>query len=296
MMGIFCCRKKTLIYLTAALSVISIHPRVSASADATGAAEEKQATVRKSVADILKEKMIDSNFEKTDIRDILDHISKAAGVNIVFCEGEAEEKADYLVTTYFRKVSAFETLDTITRISGLSYYIDRNIVWVGKFDELKELMKTKTLENILKQKQIDLNFSNADIRDVLSYIAEATETNIYLYERNSEGKSTYPVSMLLKDISAFGALDVITRTKGLSYYIDDYVVWVGKEDELEDLMVSVSRIYRGRHGNVEQLKKMIEGLLSEKGKVLVDRQKNILFVSDRQDVMETIDKVLEAIN
>ncbi len=280
----------------AAVSVISIYPRVSASANATGVAEEKQTTVRKSVADILKEKLIDLNLEKTDIRDILDHISKAAGVNICFCEGEAEEKADYPVTTYLRNVSAFETLDIITRITGLSYYIDRNIVWVGKFDELKELMKTKTLENILKQKKIDLNFSNADIRDVLSYIAEATETNIYLYERNPEEKSTYPVSMLLKGISAFGALDVITRTKGLSYYIDDYVVWVGKEDELEDLMVSVSRIYRARHGNIEQLKKMIEGLLSEKGKVLVDRQKNILFVSDRQDVMETIDKVLEAIN
>ena len=288
--------KQTLIYLTAAVSVICIHPRVSVSANATGAAEEKQATVRKSVADILKEKLIDLNLEKTDIRDILDHISKAAGVNICFCEGEAEEKADYPVTTYLRNVSAFETLDVVTRITGLTYYIDRNIVWVGKFDELRELMKTKTLENILKQKTIALDFSNADIRDVLSYIAEATETNIYLYERNPEGKSAYPVSMLLKDISALGALDVITRTKGLSYYIDDYVVWVGKEDELEDLMVSVSRIYRARHGNIEQLKKMIEDLLSEKGKVLIDRQENILFVSDRQDVMETIDKVLEAIN
>ena len=280
----------------AAVSVVSIYPKASVCANRTSEAEEKQATVRKSVADILKEKLIDLNLEKTDIRDILDHISKAAGVNICFCEGEAQEKADYPVTTYLRNVSAFETLDIITRISGLSYYIDRNIVWVGKFDELKELMKTKTLENILKQKKIDLNFSNADIRDVLSYIAEATETNIHLYERNPEGRSAYPVSMLLKGISALGALDVITRTKGLSYYIDDYVVWVGKEDELEDLMVSVSRIYRARHGNIEQLKKMIEGLLSEKGKVLIDRQKNILFVSDRQDVMERIDEVLEAIN
>ena len=61
-------------------------------------------------------------------------------------------------------------------------------------------------------------------------------------------------------------------------------------------MVSVSRIHRARHGNIEQLKKMIEGLLSEKGKVLIDRQKNILFVSDRQDEMETIDKELEANN
>ncbi len=288
--------RKAPIYLVAAATAILIYSKAPVHAKTTSVAEEGQATPRKSLGDILREKKIDTNFEKTDIRDILRHISKVAEVNICFCESETKGKSHYPVTTYLGNVSAYETLDIVTRISGLSYYIDRNVIWVGRIDELKELMKTKTLENILKQTKIDLNFKQADIRDVLSYIAKATETNIYFYERNPEEESEYRISTLLKDISAFTALHMVTSIKGLSFYIDDYVILVGKDDELGDLLGIVSRTYNARHGNVEQLKAIIENLLSEKGKLIADKRRNKLIITDREDVIETIDEVLEAID
>lgn len=127
----------------------------------------------------------------------------------------------------------------------------------------------------------------------MRHIAKETKTNISLYERKKKEKSGYLVTTYLKDVTALEALDVITRSKGLSYYFEENIIWVGKHEELKDLMKVVTKAYSPRHGNVESLEKMIQGLLSEEGKIIVDKQMNLLVVTDREDVIRIIDELFE---
>lgn len=157
----------------------------------------------------------------------------------------------------------------------------------------KEAAVKKSLRDILEEKKIDLDFEKKDIREVLKYMAKATKTNISLYERKKKEKPEYLVTIYLKDISALEALDVITRIKGLSYYLKKNIIWVGKDEELKDLMRVVTKAYSPRHGNVKSFEKMIRGLLSEEGKIIVDKQMNLLVITDREDVIRIVDDLFK---
>ena len=182
-------------------------------------------------------------------------------------------------------------ISTISISSGAEVYAS---VAEAKNTKAEQIVVKKSLEDILKEQIIDLDLEKTDIRDILKYISEETKTNIYLYERKEkkeEEKAKYLITIHLRDISAFKAIEIIARLKGLSYYIKKNVMWVGKSEELKDLMEIVTRVYSPRYGNVKGFKRVIEGLLSEKGRIAVDKQRGILIVTDREDIIKTIDQI-----
>ncbi len=186
-------------------------------------------------------------------------------------------------------------ISTISISSGAEVYAS---VAEAKNTKAEEVVVKKSLEDILKKQIIDLDLEKTDIRDILKYISEETKTTIYLYERKEkkeekkeEEKAKYLITIHLRDISAFKAVEIIARLKGLSYYIKKNVMWVGKSEELKDLMEIVTRVYSPRYGDVKGFKRVIEGLLSEKARIAVDKQRGILIVTDREDIIKTIDQI-----
>ncbi len=166
----------------------------------------------------------------------------------------------------------------------------------AKNTKAEQIVVEKSLEDILKEEIIDLDLKKTDIRYILKYISEETKTNIYLYERKrkkGEEKTKYLITIRLRDISALKAVEIIARLKGFSYYIKKNVMWVGKSKELKDLMEMVTRVYSPRYGDVKGFKRVVEGLLSEKGRIAVDKQRGILIVIDREDIVKTIDEIYE---
>jgi len=184
-------------------------------------------------------------------------------------------------------------ISTISISSGAEVHAS---VAEAKSTKAEQVVVEKSLEDILKEKIIDLDLEKTDIRDILKYISEETKTNICLYERKGkkeEEKAKYLITIHLRDISAFKAVEIIARLKGLSYYIKKNVMWVGKSEELKDLMEIVTRVYSPKYGDVKGFKRVIEGLLSEKGRIAVAKQRGIMIVTDREDIIKTIDKIYE---
>lgn len=184
---------------------------------------------------------------------------------------------------------------TICIFSGADFYAEIAEAKSTRAEE-REIVVKKPLEDILKEKIISLDFEKRDIRDILKYISEKTKTNICFYERKEKGEKEerkHLVTIYLRDVSALEALEVTARVKGLSCYIKKNIMWVGKKEELNDLMEIVTKSYAPRYGDVKRFRKVIEGLLSEKGRIAADEQRGILIVVDREDIIKTIDEIFK---
>ena len=75
--------------------------------------------------------------------------------------------------------------------------------------------------------KVTLDVRNADLMDVMSALAIKMRINIVMMNSNPQ-----PVTFQAKDISCGKALDLITRTKGLSYTKEGNIIIVGTQDML----------------------------------------------------------------
>ncbi len=105
-----------------------------------------------------------------------------------------------------------------------------------------------SLETIEKKAQIKLascNFNNANIRDVITYLTDLSGINIVL----DETAITEPmnVTVHLKDFTVVDALEVVLRTKGLSYRIEENLIWISNRANLsnEDLATKIYKLSYG---------------------------------------------------
>ncbi len=140
---------------------------------------------------------------------------------------------------------------------------------------------------------ISLDFQNAHLRKVLTYLSKVSGINIVLDESvfppeaerektpapaPPAGEETAPavptaavaveevtsggharVTIRLKDIPLIEALDVILRTKGLSYKIEENIIWITTEENLQagDLITKTYRPAGGISDVVDMLKKTV---------------------------------------
>jgi type IV pilus assembly protein PilQ len=157
--------------------------------------------------------------------------------------------------------------------------------------------------------RLSLNFQNVDVRSLLQVIADFTNLNIITSD-SVQGS----ITLRLKDVPWDQALDIILQSKGLDMRKNGNVILVAPRDELatkEKLdLESRSQIaeleplhtedFVVNYQKVEDVKKLLSGdkqtMLSKRGSIAIDTRTNQMFVTDTQQRLEDVRRLLTRID
>ncbi|MBN1521053.1 MAG: secretin and TonB N-terminal domain-containing protein [Candidatus Aureabacteria bacterium] len=133
---------------------------------------------------------------------------------------------------------------------------------------------------------ITISFRDAEIRDVLRALGDIGGVNIVV------GKDVQgTVTVQLKDVGLEEALDAILTVNGYQYRKKGNIILVEKGDEILDSDVIVVNF-----ANADEVKDMVEKLISEKGDVKVHEKLNELVITDYRKNIERAKTLISQID
>lgn len=172
--------------------------------------------------------------------------------------------------------------------------------------ELKPIAK-EVREQQIKEKfgytgeRLSLNFQDIEVRSVLQLIADFTNLNVVVSDTVS-GKLT----LRLKNVPWDQALDIILNAKGLGQRKSGNVLLIAPTEEIaarekleleamkqvQELAPLRSEFIQVNYAKAEEFATLLSGsggrLLSERGKVSIDKRTNTLLVQDTADKLQEI--------
>ncbi len=134
---------------------------------------------------------------------------------------------------------------------------------------------------------ISLDVKQMDLQDLLRLIAEKANVNII-----AGSEVTGSVTLRLKNVDLWQALESVLRTSGFAYREEDGVIRVVKAEELGEVQppLLVTEIILLEFTEAENAKKAFEHLLSASGTIQADSTSNALIVTDVPEDIENIKK------
>lgn len=152
---------------------------------------------------------------------------------------------------------------------------------------------------------VSFNFQNMDIEEALFVIAQKMKLNLVLGD-TVEGQ----ISLTLYDVPYDQALDVILRTKGLDKYVEGNIMIVAPMEEIaarkEFEIASKNKIQtikpletkevQVNYAKVEDVKTLLDGLKSDRGRVMVDSRTNKVFIEDTDVKIVDMEEMIESID
>lgn len=154
-------------------------------------------------------------------------------------------------------------------------------------------------------KKISIETNNMDVRDALNFITEESGVNMVIAE---EVKG--PISLKLRQVPWDQALVVIMRTKKLGYTRQGNVLRIAplqdlraEEDDATKLAASrknveplTVRMFPISYAKVDELEKKIKDFLGERGKVVGDTRTNALVVTDIEENLNRVAKLITSLD
>lgn len=145
-------------------------------------------------------------------------------------------------------------------------------------------------------------FKDADVRDVVRFIAKLANLNV-IFDPGVSGK----VTAELVDIPWDQALDLILRTNKLGYIIEGNVLRVAplqvlaQEEEQRRKMrqsaLPLKTVTRTlSYAEAEKVKSIISKHLSPRGEIVVDKRTNTLIIKDIPDNLELVDRLIDTLD
>ncbi|MBT9559027.1 MAG: type IV pilus secretin PilQ, partial [Myxococcales bacterium] len=143
-----------------------------------------------------------------------------------------------------------------------------------------------------KGQKINLSIKDADIQQVLTFLAREGGVNIVT------GQAVQgTVTVHLKDVPWDLALDMVLKSQGLDYVEEDGVYRVAlaeairtefeaeveKRKKMNELRQLVVKLVSVNYADAEQISAQVKGVLSEKGTVTVDARTNTLIIKDVEE-------------
>lgn len=154
-------------------------------------------------------------------------------------------------------------------------------------------------------KKISIETNSMDIRDALNFITEESGVNMVL---SDEIKGS--VSLKLRQVPWDQALVVIMRARKLGYTRQGNVLRIapladlkGEEDDANKLAAARKnleplkvRMFPVSYAKVDELEKKIKDFLGERGKAVGDARTNSLVVTDIEDNLQRIAKLISSLD
>jgi type IV pilus assembly protein PilQ len=148
------------------------------------------------------------------------------------------------------------------------------------------------------QEKISMRLENADLVTTLRSIAQASGMNIIVGD-NVRGA----ISVELDNIEWEEAMDLVLKTKGYTYIIENGVIRVGTPEsfarEQEDIELSKPlkrEVFVLEFTTPDEIESAVKTLLSKRGTIETDERTNALIVSDIELRLEEVESLVRALD
>ena len=153
--------------------------------------------------------------------------------------------------------------------------------------------------------RITVDAQGADIKTILRTISDYSGKNI-VYGPDVKGE----VYVHIKDVPWEEALDILLRAHGYGYREEFGMIRVSElsrltKEELEivsaerkkdDLLPLMTRIIFVTNSNAEEMRNSLQNIVSQRGKIDVDRGSNSLIINDAEPVIEKIEEMVKSLD
>lgn len=154
-------------------------------------------------------------------------------------------------------------------------------------------------------RRINLTVKDADIQNVLTFLAREGKVNIVTSE-DVRGKVTFH----LEDVPWDLALDTVLKAKGLDYVIEqgiyrvapitsiqkEFEARVEKQKQQRELKPVIVRLVPVNYGDGGELLHRVKSILSPRGNVEVDNRTNTLIIKDTEDYLEAAEELVRRLD
>jgi type IV pilus assembly protein PilQ len=174
-----------------------------------------------------------------------------------------------------------------------------------------EPLAARTLDDFLTGNQkfygkpVSLQTKDADVRDVINFLAEESGANIVMSD-DVKGH----VSIKVRKIPWDQALVSVMRSKKLGYVRQGNVIRISSMAELQEETDTSYKIIETQknlapvrvkvipvnYASVDDLAKQVPPFLSKEGKVVVDQRSNTILVTDREVVLDKVERIIKALD
>ncbi|HUO83907.1 MAG TPA: type IV pilus secretin PilQ [Thermoanaerobaculia bacterium] len=160
-------------------------------------------------------------------------------------------------------------------------------------------------ERVYTGEPIDLNLTNADLRDVLRTFAELTGLNMAI-----DPGVTGTVTVLFDDVPWDQALELILRQNNLDYVLQGNVMRIGtitrltqetrqrrELEEQERFNVPTSTVIKYlSYAKADEVAGLLRGMMSPRGKIVTDPRTNQLIITEVPDFLQTMLNLVETVD
>lgn len=154
-------------------------------------------------------------------------------------------------------------------------------------------------------KKISIEMNSMDVRDALRFITEESGVNMVVAEEVRGN-----VSLKLRQVPWDQALVVLMRAKRLGYTRQGNVLRIATLDQLKQEEDDATKLAQAKraveplkvrmfpisYAQVADLEKRVTGFLSERGKVVGDIRTNSLVVTDIEDNLQRVSKLVQSLD
>jgi len=137
---------------------------------------------------------------------------------------------------------------------------------------------------------ITVNFKDADVRAVLSYIADVSGVDIV-----PSPEVTGTVTLKLTNKPWMTALDLIVRNYGFAYERDGDIIRVVSVDSLKMEELS-TETFTLSYARAEDVMASVKDMLSQRGKISSDTRTNVIVITDVPSVIYKIKQIINRLD
>jgi type IV pilus assembly protein PilQ len=135
-----------------------------------------------------------------------------------------------------------------------------------------------------------MEFRDAEIKDVLRAVGQAANLNMIV----SDGVSG-KVSLSIKNVDIWNALESILKTKGLTYVRDANMVRIVSLADVRDNDME-TRVFPLGHASSQDVLPIVSGVKSERARISVDSRMNALVVRDLSLNIDQMARLLKSLD
>lgn len=161
------------------------------------------------------------HFQDADLFDVLKYIAKKVVINIVVDPGIKGR-----ISANLENVPWDQALDLMLRVNGLDMIHKGNVLRILKADPANIALKESIVGKTYSGTQMEFNFENADLNDVLKTIARIAGLNLELGP-NVSGK----VTTMLNEVAWDQALDLLLQLNGLDMMLEGKSLTIFKPEK-----------------------------------------------------------------
>ncbi len=174
--------------------------------------------------------------------------------------------------------------------------------------KVEEVFKPKTIaseETKYKGERVTLKFKDADLRDVVIFLANIAGLNV-VFDPGVSGKVTCDFVEVPWD----QALEIILKSNKLGMVLEGNVLRIATPETLAREEEQARRLREAKelagpikvltrtlsYARVKEVQPILEKQLSPRGEIIIDERSNTLIISDTPDRVEIIEKLIETLD